>query len=67
MHFLSKNRKYLKDHDFGDIPKKFLQRIGSLEKVEHIRGFVKVLEKWGKIYKNADKYLCDVLFEVPYT
>jgi len=67
MHFLSKNRKYFKDHDFGNIPKKFLHRIGSLEKGEHIKGFVKVLEKWSEIYKSADEYLCNVLFEVPYT
>jgi predicted transcriptional regulator len=67
LHFLSHNSKYFKNHDFGDIPKKFLYRIGSLDKGEHIKGFVKVMEKWTEIYANADKYLCNVLFEVPYT
>lgn len=67
LRFLSDNRKYFKDHDFGDIPKKFIQRIGALEKGEHIRGFVKVMEKWREIYEDANEYLCNVLFEVPYT
>src|SRR5207245_11455896 len=37
LHFLSNNRKYSKDHDFGNIPDKFLHRIGSLERGEHIK------------------------------
>jgi predicted transcriptional regulator len=28
--FLSKNRKYFETHDFGDIPMKFIKRIGTL-------------------------------------
>ena len=65
--FMSENKKYFKNHDFGDIPQKFLQRIGSLENGKQIKGFVKVMEKWQEIYKNADKYICNILYEVPYT
>jgi hypothetical protein len=25
------------------------------------------MEKWQEIYKNADKYICNILYEVPYT
>jgi|SRR5579872_3281392 len=64
--FLSQNKKYFGNHDFGDLPKKFLQRIGALERGQHIKGFVKVLERWKDIYKNSDKYICNILFEVPY-
>lgn len=67
LNFLSNNRKYFKDHDFGDIPNKFIQRIGALEKSEHVKGFVMVMEKWREIYENADEYLSNILFEVPYT
>ncbi len=28
--FLSKNRKYFENHEFGEIPDKFIQRIGQL-------------------------------------
>jgi predicted transcriptional regulator len=67
LRFLSENRKYFKDHEFGDIPKKFLQRIGALENGEHVSGFVKVLERWKEIYEDANEYISNVLFEVPYT
>jgi len=65
--FISNNKKYFKDHDFGDIPQKFLQRIGALEDGKQIKGFVKIMEKWREIYKNADEYILNILYEVPYT
>lgn len=66
LEFLSQNRKYFQNHDFGDLPQKFIQRIGALEKGKHIKGFVKVLEQWKSIYKNSDTYIHNILFEVPY-
>ncbi len=65
--FLSQNKKYFGNHDFGDLPQKFLQRIGALVTGQHIKGFVKVLEQWKEIYKNSNEYICNILFEVPYT
>ncbi|CUR52107.1 Transcriptional regulator protein-like protein [Nitrosotalea devaniterrae] len=65
--FLSKNKKYFKDHNFAELPTKFVQRLGALEKGEVVTGFVKVLDKWKEIYNDADKYICNILFEVPYT
>jgi predicted transcriptional regulator len=67
LRFLSNNKKYFKSHNFGDIPEKYLQRIGSLEGCEHVKGFVRVLEKWKDIHNNANEYLCNILLEVPYT
>lgn len=63
--FLSKNRKYFETHDFGDIPMKFIQRIGALAGGQQIKGFVKVLEQWKSIYKNADEYIYEIFTEVP--
>ncbi len=65
--FLSENKKYLRTHDLAGLGDKFLQRIGALEGCEHIKGFVKVLEKWKELYENAESYIYNVLFEVPYT
>lgn len=65
--FLSNNKKYFKNHSFGDVPAKFLQRMGSFEEGVHVKGFVRVLEKWKEIYDTAEDYICNVLFEVPYT
>jgi predicted transcriptional regulator len=63
--FLSQNRKYFEDHTFADIPTKFMMRSGQLASGEHIKGFVRVLEKWKSIYKNADEFIYEVLSEVP--
>jgi predicted transcriptional regulator len=63
--FLSKNRKYFETHDFGDIPMKFIQRIGALAGGQQIKGFVNVLEQWKLVYKNADEYIYELFTEVP--
>jgi predicted transcriptional regulator len=65
--FLSSNKKYFKDHNFGDIPQKFLQRIGALVDGKQVKGFVKIMEKWKEIYQNAEEYIENILYEVPYT
>lgn len=65
--FLSQNKKYFKDHDFGDIPQKFIQRIGALVSGQYVKGFVKVQEYWEDIYKNANEYIFNILYEVSYS
>jgi predicted transcriptional regulator len=63
--FLSENRKYFEDHNFGDIPPKFIMRIGQLANSECTKGVTKILEQWKSIYKNANKYIYEILTEVP--
>ena len=63
--FLSKNRKYFENHNFGNIPMKFIQRIGALAGSQPVKGFVKVLEQWKLIYKNADEFIYQIFTEVP--
>jgi predicted transcriptional regulator len=67
MGFLSGNKKYFKSHDFDQLPEKFIQRMGTLEQCNTVKGFVKVQEKWKEIYNDAEEYIYNVLFEVPYT
>ena len=57
--------KYFTDHNFGDTPKKFVQRIGALVSGQHVSGFAKVLEHWKSVYKNADQYIYMILSDVP--
>lgn len=64
--FLSSNKKYFKNHSFDSLPSKYIQRLGSLQKGEPVKGMVKVLEKWKEIYDSADKYIYNILYEVPY-
>lgn len=63
--FVSQNRKYFENHDLGDVPMKFIQRIGALVSNQHIKGFTKVLEQWKSLYKNADQYIYEIISEVP--
>lgn len=65
--FLSANKKYFKGHDLDTLPQKFIQRMGSLEQCETVKGFVKVQEKWKELYGDAEKYIYNILFEVSYT
>ncbi len=64
--FLSDNKKYFKSHSFDGLPSKYVQRFGALQKGEYVKGMIKVLEKWKEIYDTADKYIHNILFEVPY-
>jgi predicted transcriptional regulator len=65
--FMSRNKKYFIDHNFGDVPRKFIDRIGALAPGQRISGIVKVLEQWKDIYENSTEYIYNVLSEVPYT
>src|SRR5205823_9140053 len=48
--FLSRNKEYFSGHTLGDIPIKFIQRIGALDNSEYIHGMVAVIELWKHIY-----------------
>jgi len=63
--FVAANKKYFKDHDFGDLPQKYIQRIGALESGQYVKGFTKVTEQWKNIIKNADEYIYGILSEEP--
>jgi len=65
--FSAKNESFLSDHSLGNIPPKFLQRIGALQDGKHIKGYVKVMEKWKEIYENSQKHILNILTEIPYT
>ena len=65
--FVSKNDQYFKQHFFGDLHLKFVHTIGSLSDSEVITGYVKVSEKWKQIYKNAGKFINNILVEASYS
>lgn len=65
--FVSENKTFFNEHDLTNLETKFIQRIGALESKKEIKGFVKVLEKWTKIQENADKFIYNILSEIPYS
>jgi predicted transcriptional regulator len=64
--FLSENKKYFSEHNYDGIPTKFIHRIGELSKSKTINGHLRILETWNNIYKNAEKYVYNILVEVSY-
>ena len=67
MTFFTENKQFFKNHTLGNIEDKFIQRIGALENKKHVKGYVKTLEKWRQIHENAEKYIYNILSEVPYS
>lgn len=65
--FISDNKKFFKDHNFGNLQTKFIQRLGALQQRQHITGFVRVLEKWKEIHNKSQKYIYNILTEIPYS
>lgn len=63
--FLSRHQYYFSEHIAGDIPMKFIYRIGSLNKCEIVNGLVAVIERWKKIYEESDEYICAMLPQIP--
>jgi predicted transcriptional regulator len=64
--FMLKNKKYFEGHDFADLPTKYVQRIGALSESDLIVGYVKVIDQWESIYRNAKEYISNILIETPY-
>ena len=63
--FISQNKKYFKDHDFGEIPQKFIQRIGALASGEFVSSYTKVIERWREIFENSNEYVSGIIVEEP--
>ena len=62
--FLADNRKYFEEHYFGDVPSKFVMRIGQLDGAQYIKGVTRVLEQIKSIYNNAEEHIYEVLGEL---
>jgi len=67
LNFISENKDFFNSHSLINVDSKFIQRIGSLQDKKRVKGFVKVLEKWQKIHEDADKFIFNILSEVPYS
>ncbi|QLH02669.1 transcriptional regulator [Nitrosopumilus cobalaminigenes] len=65
--FISKNERYFKEHDFGNLPLKFIQRIGALNNSNSINGYSRIIEKWDSIYRESEEYIYNILIDAPYS
>lgn len=63
--YLSKHKEYFSEHVLGELPIKFIMRLGALDKCEYVKGVVAILERWKDIYREADKYIHEIVPQVP--
>jgi predicted transcriptional regulator len=63
--FLSRNRSYFSEHIFGEIPMKFIHRIGALDNSEFVSGLVAVIELWKQLYNRSSEYIYGMLPQIP--
>jgi predicted transcriptional regulator len=55
--FMKKHEKFFESHTLGDIPEKFLQRVGALQKCEFVRSVAAVMERLKKLESDSKKQL----------
>jgi predicted transcriptional regulator len=65
LEFISTHEEYFHEHNFGDMPHKFVQRIGALTNSKLVSGFTSVTETWREIFSNAEEYVYGLLVEEP--
>lgn len=63
--FLIMHKDYFLDHSLGDLPIKFVQRIGSLKNSEIIVGVMAILQRWKILYSNSNLYIKEIMAQVP--
>jgi predicted transcriptional regulator len=63
--FLSRHKEYFSEHTLGELPMKFVQRIGALNNCELMKGIVAILEFWKQICRESEKYILEIIPQVP--
>ena len=63
--YLSKHKEYFSEHILGELPIKFIMRLGALDSCEFVKGVVAILERWKDIYRQADQYIYEIVPQVP--
>jgi predicted transcriptional regulator len=64
--FVIENKKYFLEHPINSIPHKFVSRFGELYECKKLQSYVDVFEYWKNIYENSEKYIYNILYDVPY-
>ncbi|AIF83268.1 hypothetical protein NTE_01196 [Candidatus Nitrososphaera evergladensis SR1] len=63
--FLYKNRDFFADHSLGDLPAKFVQRLGSFQGCEMVHGVMAILQRWKTLYSSSDTFIKEIMAQVP--
>ena len=65
--FLINNQEYFKEHNFGDLPIHFINRISDLSNSTIVRGYPLIHEKICDMYENCTEYIFNIIHEVDYS
>lgn len=63
--FLYRNKEFFLDHSVGDLPAKFVQRMGAFRECEVVRGVMAILQRWKNLYLESDRYIKEIMAQVP--
>ena len=63
--FLYNNRDFFIDHSLGDLPPKFIQRMGAFSRCEMVRGVMAILQRWKNLYSESERYIREIMAQVP--
>ena len=63
--FLYRNKDYFLDHSLGDLPTKFIQRMGTFQSCEMVHGVMAILQRWKNLYSESDQYIREIMAQVP--
>ncbi|HEX9678521.1 transcriptional regulator [Nitrososphaera sp.] len=63
--FLYKNKEFFADHSLGDLPLKFVQRLGALGGCETVHGVMAILQRWKSLYSNSGEFIREIMAQVP--
>jgi len=63
--YLSKHKDYFSEHVLGELPIKFIMRLGALDRCEFVKGVVAILERWKDIHRQGDQYVYEIVPQVP--
>lgn len=63
--FLYRNREFFLDHSLGDLPPKFIQRMGAFQGCEIVHGVMAILQRWKNLYSESERYIREIMAQVP--
>jgi predicted transcriptional regulator len=63
--FLFDQKEYFLEHSLGQLPLKFIQRIGALHNCEVVHGVMVIIQRWKKLYTDSNKYIKEIMAQVP--
>jgi predicted transcriptional regulator len=63
--FLYRNKDFFFDHSLGDLPIKFIQRMGTFQSCEIVHGVMAILQRWKSLYSESEQYIKEIMAQVP--